>query len=65
MTTTECGVCGGVADWVGEFRTAGWGESSAMVLHEFYRCRECATELYEPGQMQAVTDRVVLALSNR
>lgn len=59
--TTECGICGGEATLVNERREAKWGEHSAVVDHAFYLCGGCGEALYEPGQMDAIIDRVCRA----
>jgi YgiT-type zinc finger domain-containing protein len=61
----SCGVCGGAALLTREVRPAGWKRRYAEVEDEFYRCTACGEELYLPGMMNAVIERVRTRLAQQ
>ena len=58
-----CGICGARTIPISVLRRNICGDRSAIVLDEFSVCTLCQSELYAPGQAQAVTDRVKEALA--
>lgn len=61
MSAEPCPTCDAGMEAVSEHREASWGDQSAVVLDEFFRCPSCREEVYAPGQMQATMERVANA----